>query len=265
MHYRVLHEPPDLNGCPPRLRALIEPCLAKQPADRPQPAQILQYCLQYADMTAGPVPAQASYPATEIAANRRMAPPPTMVAGVGPQSPLAGAHRRVVPPRPIVRTLIYLGSLLAVCGAAVAVIAASPSVRTAMHLHGATSSPTATATGPCTPKINAAGPFGPAATQTVEITGSCFGVGNTASGNDTAYFRISDLTAGWNACWTGDPNTDFITCGILSWTNQKITFNGFSGLYGQSGNVIADGDHIKIQVWNSQSDEGPATYEVVAR
>jgi len=82
---------------------------------------------------------------------------------------------------------------------------------------------------------------------------------------DTAYFHISDLTAGWNACWTGDPNTDFITCGLLSWTNQKITFSGFSGDYGQSGYVITDGDHIKIQVWNPKSGKGPATYEVVAR
>jgi len=265
VHYRVLHEPPDLNGCPPRLRALIEPCLAKQPADRPPPAQILQYCLQYADMTPEPVPAQAPYPTTEIAANYQTAHPPTMIAGVAPQSPPAGTPGRVVPPRPIVKALIYLGSLLAVCGVAVAVIAASPSVRAAMHLHGAASGTAAAATGPCTPKINAVGPFEPTATQTVEITGSCFGIGNATSGTDTAYFHISDLTAGWNACWTGDPNTDFITCGLLSWTNQKITFSGFSGDYGQSGYVITDGDHIKIQVWNPKSGKGPATYEVVAR
>jgi len=50
----------------------------------------------------------------------------------------------------------------------------------------------------------------------------------------------------------------------LSWTNQKITFSGFSGNYGQGG-YITDGDHIKIQVWNPQSGKGPATYKVVAR
>jgi hypothetical protein len=265
VHYRVLHEPPNLNGCPPRLRTLIESCLAKQPADRPQPTEILQYCLQYADMPTGLAPAPASYPATEIVADRRMAPPPTKIAGVAPQSPPAGTPGRAVPSRRTVKALIFVGGLLAVCGVAVAVIAASPSVRAAGPLHGAASDPTPAATGPCTPTINAAGPFESPATQTVEITGSCFGIGNPTSGTDTAYLHISDLTAGWNACWTGDPNTDFITCGLLSWTNQKITFSGFSGDYGPSGYVIADGDHIRIQVWNPQSGKGPATYEVVAR
>ena len=265
VHYRVLHEPPDLNGCPPQLRALIEPCLAKQPADRPKPAQILQYCLQYADMATGLVSAQTPYPTIEMAADRQMASPLTMTAGVAPHSPPLGTPSRAVPRRPLVKALIYLGSLLAVCGAAVAVIAASPSVRAAMHLHRAASGPTTAATGPCTPKINAVGPFKSTATQTVGITGSCFGTAHTTSGTDTAYFRISDLTAGWNACWTGDPHTDFINCGLLSWTNQKITFSGFSGIYGQSGNVITGGDRIRIQAWNPQSGKGPATYEVVAR
>src|ERR1700729_616212 len=46
--YRVLHEPPDLDGCPPRLRALIEPCLRKDAAARPAPGQILEFCLAHA-------------------------------------------------------------------------------------------------------------------------------------------------------------------------------------------------------------------------
>ena len=39
--YRVVSEPPDLTGVPDRLRPLIEQCLAKDPADRPTPAEIL--------------------------------------------------------------------------------------------------------------------------------------------------------------------------------------------------------------------------------
>jgi eukaryotic-like serine/threonine-protein kinase len=270
MHYRVLHEPPDLNGCPPRLRTLIESCLAKEPADRPRPAQILQYCLQHADMTAAPVRAQAPHLPTEIVANRQPPFPPTLIADPAPQSSPAGTSSRAVPPRRITaKALIYLGGLLAIGGVVVAVTAASPAVRGAMHLpgagHSANGSPPPPAAGPCTPKINAAGRFGSTATQTVEITGGCFGTGKTAAGTDTAYFRVSDLTAGWNACWTGDPNTDFITCSLSSWTNQKITFSGFAGEYGQNGYVIADGDHIRIEVWNPQSGKGPAAYEVVAK
>jgi hypothetical protein len=108
------------------------------------------------------------------------------------------------------------------------------------------------------------GAFEAGATQTVEISGSCFGTGNTTSGADTAYFRISDLTAGWNACWTNDPGTDSVTCDISSWTDQEITFSGYAGAYGEGNWVVAEGDDIEIQVWNPQSGDGPAICQVVA-
>jgi serine/threonine protein kinase len=117
---------------------------------------------------------------------------------------------------------------------------------------------------PCTPQIATVGPFQAAATQTVQISGRCFGSGNTSSGTDTAYFRISDLTAGWNACWTNDPGTDSVTCDVSSWANQQITFSGYTGDYGQPGWVVTQGDDIEIQVWNPQSGNGPATCMVVA-
>jgi hypothetical protein len=108
------------------------------------------------------------------------------------------------------------------------------------------------------------GPFEATATQTVEITGSCFGTGNTSSGADTAYFRISDLTAGWNACWTNDPGTDLVTCDISTWINNQIIFSGFTGDYGQANYVVTHGDDIEIQVWNPHSGKGPAVCHVIA-
>lgn len=42
--YRIRYEPPDLTGCPPELRALVSRCLAKNPADRPTPAQVVVWC-----------------------------------------------------------------------------------------------------------------------------------------------------------------------------------------------------------------------------
>jgi len=128
----------------------------------------------------------------------------------------------------------------------------------------ATSANPAPQHGPCTLKIDTVGPLKATAATSLEIVGSCFGTGNTSSGADTAYFRISDLTAGWNACWTGDPGTDHVTCDVPSWTSRSIIFNGFTGDYGRNGWVITKGDHIEVQVWNRQSGNGPATCEVVA-
>jgi len=42
--YRVLNEPPALDGSSGPLRALIERCLAKNPADRPGPGEIIDAC-----------------------------------------------------------------------------------------------------------------------------------------------------------------------------------------------------------------------------
>lgn len=41
--FRVVHEPPDLTQVPDELRPLIEACLAKEPADRPSPGQLLEF------------------------------------------------------------------------------------------------------------------------------------------------------------------------------------------------------------------------------
>jgi hypothetical protein len=42
--YRVLHEEPDLQGCPGQIQLLAGWCLAKNPAARPTPAQVIEYC-----------------------------------------------------------------------------------------------------------------------------------------------------------------------------------------------------------------------------
>jgi serine/threonine protein kinase len=117
---------------------------------------------------------------------------------------------------------------------------------------------------PCTPEIATVGAFAATGTQTVQISGSCFGTGNTSSGADTAYLRITDRTAGWNACWTNDPGTDSITCDISSWSGNEITFGGFTGGYGQGAWIVTQGDDIEVQVWNPQSGQGPAICQVVA-
>jgi hypothetical protein len=48
--YRVLHEDPDLAGCPEGLRSLLAECLAKDPSVRPSPTALIEAC---ADRAAG--------------------------------------------------------------------------------------------------------------------------------------------------------------------------------------------------------------------
>ena len=112
------------------------------------------------------------------------------------------------------------------------------------------------------PQIATVGAFEAAGTQTVYVTGSCFGTGNTSSAADTEYFEITDVTTGWSACWTNGPG-DLVTCNIFSWTNGEISFGGFAGDYGQGGWVVSNGDHLEVKVWNAQSGNGPATCQVV--
>src|SRR5271165_5667554 len=40
--YRVVHEEPDLSGLDPQIRGVIAACLAKEPSERPTPAEILE-------------------------------------------------------------------------------------------------------------------------------------------------------------------------------------------------------------------------------
>jgi hypothetical protein len=116
----------------------------------------------------------------------------------------------------------------------------------------------------CQPKITSVGPFQAAGSQTVVINGSCFGTGNTMSAGDTPYFKISDLATGWAGCFMDGNGSDTVTCHISSWTDNSITFSGYTGAYGQDGFVVAQGELINVQVWNPQSGSGPATCQVVA-
>jgi hypothetical protein len=43
--HRVVHEPPNLEGCPAQLLTLIEACLEKQAKARPAPGRIIEFCM----------------------------------------------------------------------------------------------------------------------------------------------------------------------------------------------------------------------------
>jgi predicted Ser/Thr protein kinase len=123
--YRVLHEPPDLAGCPPPLQGLIGWCLAKDPAARPSPSQVIEFCAARAGVTAdrGPVP-PATWPAPRPAAGRPpgrpAAGPPARPAVAARQPPARPGTGGPVPPPAIVNAvrLMCAGSVLAVAAAA---------------------------------------------------------------------------------------------------------------------------------------------------
>lgn len=137
--YRVLHEAPDLDGCPPHLRPLIERCLRKEPAARPAPSEILEFCLA---RTAGPWPAGPSPAMAATMSGFPQQPPAARMAG-SPQQPsavpAAGSPRqlaavrssgRPVPPRPMINAVrfMYAGSALAALSI-IAAFATTPSLK----------------------------------------------------------------------------------------------------------------------------------------
>jgi serine/threonine kinase PknH len=94
--YRVLHQPADLQDCPPPLRGLVERCLAKQPADRPSVTTIVTEARRLA-AAQGLQVSQSWLPAGVAAALGRHnppAPPLTM------PLPTATAQPPQAPPRP---------------------------------------------------------------------------------------------------------------------------------------------------------------------
>jgi eukaryotic-like serine/threonine-protein kinase len=120
--YRVLHEPPDLAGCPPALQNLTGWCLAKDPAARPSPSQVIEFCVARTAVTAAPVPfpavpAPGGRPGTAEYPGPPSAGPPARPAGAALQ-PRPGASGPVPPPAIVnaVR-LMYAGGVLAACSA----------------------------------------------------------------------------------------------------------------------------------------------------
>jgi hypothetical protein len=120
----------------------------------------------------------------------------------------------------------------------------------------------ATPAASCTPTITTVGPILATQNQTVQIEGSCFGNGNAFSSADNNYFAITDTTAQpvWQGCWQLQPiGANHVTCTVPSWSDNSITFAGFTGEYGTFNWVLIPGDVLQISVWNAQTGAGPAS------
>ena len=130
--YRVLHEPPDLAGCPPGLQGLIGWCLAKDAAARPSPGQVIEFCVARAGGRADALPfPPAPAPAPRRSASGYPGPPyaepARRPAGISRPPPARPAISGQAQPPAVVRAirLMYVGSALAV-GSAVGAFTSTP-------------------------------------------------------------------------------------------------------------------------------------------
>ena len=115
----------------------------------------------------------------------------------------------------------------------------------------AASVPTATVPSvSCTPSISSVSAFSTVKSQTVTITGTCFGVTGSNAGASGVTFW--DQNGGWTGC-----NNSNVWCYFGSWTNDSITFTGFGGYYQWFGPSLYNGDSLDIEIPNAQTGAGP--------
>jgi hypothetical protein len=93
--HRVVHEPPDLAGCPVALLTLIEACLEKNAQARPAPGRVLEFCLARAAELADPTqPPGQPWPAWGLAG----AAPEHRARSAGSAAPATAVLPDVAPP-----------------------------------------------------------------------------------------------------------------------------------------------------------------------
>lgn len=164
--------------------------------------------------------------------------------------------------------LAFAGALLVGCGSS-AVPGASP-LSGGSALSGTNPSSVLRALSPITPdstpKIKKVTPIQAVQYQTIVIKGKGFGKMQPYNGdscciqfivsNPACYYYGSYGT--WQAGYEGSGN--YVTLNVTKWTNKKIVVSGFTGDYGQRCWYLVSGQAIKLNVWNAQSQAGPASW-----
>ncbi|MFD3535796.1 PQQ-binding-like beta-propeller repeat protein [Streptomyces sp. NPDC058664] len=112
--YQVVHDEPDLTGVPVELAPLVARCLAKEPAERPTPDQIMAALLPPSYAAEAFIPAQRRRPALPDGEDRAQGPAPAWDADTPVRAPAAPPRRRGTRVRP--RLPIAVAAAVALAG-----------------------------------------------------------------------------------------------------------------------------------------------------
>jgi hypothetical protein len=111
------------------------------------------------------------------------------------------------------------------------------------------------------PKITKVSRIRPEQTQTIVITGRGFGTSQPYSGdgNGDLVFYITGSLGDWAAgCGPHESENCTVGLAVKSWTDTKITVSGFTGQYGYGYFVLNTGYKVQVDVYNPQTQKGPA-------
>jgi len=119
---------------------------------------------------------------------------------------------------------------------------------------------------PCdaqSPRITSVSQISTLQNQTIVITGSGFGNQAPYSG-DSSYILLLDVTNdNWSAGYAGPcfdgACDDLVTLIVESWSDSSIVLGGFSGAWGSNGWTLNRGDEVRIDIWDAESGNGPAS------
>jgi hypothetical protein len=235
--HRVVHEPPDLAGCPARLHTLIQACLEKQPEARPTPGRVLEFCLaRVAELTGpgqlasqpraawGPTAGAPGHHTRSSGAATAVLPDLAQLVGGGPAGPAAAAARKRRLP------LVAAGLAAGIVAAAVIVIAMTS------HL-AAGRSPASGANAARHPVSGAARAHRPAAASQAPAPVVLLSQGHPVTASSVqdnslvaAYAVDSSLGTRWSSGWS-DPQwlevdlgaTHTVTKVVLYWERAYAT------------------------------------------
>jgi hypothetical protein len=96
--------------------------------------------------------------------------------------------------------------------------------------------------------------------QKIVIAGSGFGTMQPYNGRSCCLeFTMTNEKCG--NTWQAGLTDQLVTLKVTRWTNRSIVVQGFTGEYGQNCWVLNTGDPVTIEVWNAQSQSGPAIWQ----